>query len=137
MSTTTYLDQTTAMMRELEHLRSVNRTQEITIRQLKKQYDDLAEDHAEALKDHQLKLHRAYTDRDVAERKLTEIEGILDVTATHILQAMRARKGDDLGKGSQTQQPTGHGNVSAGIAYLSTPNKQVLDDALNTGKYLR
>jgi 16S rRNA U1498 N3-methylase RsmE len=132
MSTTTYLDQTTAMMRELEHLRSVNRAQAGQIAQLTKQYDDLAADHAAALEEHQRKMHNAYTDRDVAERKLKEIEGILDVTATHILQAMRARKGDTLGHGEQVKP-----QADAGITYLSKPNKQVLDDALNSGRYLR
>lgn len=94
MSDTMYLDQTTAMMRELKMLRAKNKAQADTIGLLKKQYDDLAADHKAALESFQKRLHEAYTHRDVAEREASEINIVLQTAAQTILDGLRAKAGD-------------------------------------------
>lgn len=95
MTDTVFTNQVTAMMRELNTLRTTTKAQAGTIGLLKKQYDDLARDHAAMLQDHEKKLHRAYTDRDTAECKLSEVNIILQGTAQYVLEGLRAMKGDE------------------------------------------
>lgn len=95
MSDAIYLEQTNAMMRELKTLRAANKSQADHIGLLKKQYDDLAADHDAMLQDFRAKLHRAYTERDRAERAASEIKIVLDTAAEAILQGIRALKGDE------------------------------------------
>jgi len=94
MNDRTFIDQVSDMQRELKTLRAQNKAQLDTIGLLKKQYDDLAEDHKTALEEYQKKIHQAYTDRDVAERSASEIEGTLRVVAQQITEALRAKRGD-------------------------------------------
>lgn len=157
MSTTTYLDQTNAMMRELDHLRKVNAEQANLIAKLKQQYDDLAEDHADALASFREKIHDAYTARDRAERSEAETNATLGVVAEHILQAIRAKKGDEAaaepaqlqgpiirekhkGMDGRPTPPLGSENAEP-IAFLSRTNQNALDDAMRSGtrpqQYLR
>lgn len=105
-SDTAYLDQTAALVAEvnssrlqIESLTSINEM-------LKSQHDDLAARHATALKNHDAELtemkahhdrvlHDAITAKNVAERKRADTKAVLDLVANHIMQALRAEKGDE------------------------------------------
>jgi hypothetical protein len=103
MEDRTFIDQVTDMQREIRKLRSTNAAQADHIGLLKKQYDDLAEDHSAALSEFRAKIHDAYTARDTAERELSEIKVTLRTVASTIADAFHAMAGDAVKE--EPQQP--------------------------------
>lgn len=126
MSTTTNIDQTNAMLRELRTLRATNRAQSDTIGLLKQQYDDLAGDYDKLMSDSQRMLHEAFVARDKAERTASEVSTILHGAAANIMEGLRSIKGDE----TPPQQGT--------VAPLHTPgNHPALVRAIDGGQHGR
>lgn len=83
------------MVHELRSLRMVNESQANTIGLLRGQYDELAKDYEEREARHDAELRRLRTERDVAKRGADAVNAILQITAKHVMEGLRAIKGDE------------------------------------------
>lgn len=104
--TTTLSDQVNALIAENRRLRMKSEADDKTIHVLKEQYDSLqsgvenmVEDHRRIenamLEDHRSTVRELVAERDRAVRAYTEIEGNLNQAADLIMQAARARVGNE------------------------------------------
>lgn len=95
MNEATLAGQVAALIAENHRLRTKSIKDDDLIGVLKQQYDDLAAE-MDGIRDFHARQTRALqTERDKAVRMFTEIDGLLLQATDLIMQALRARKGDD------------------------------------------
>jgi len=95
MNDTALSDQVSQMVAENQHLRVKSENDDKRLALMGDQYDELAAS-VDGLRDkHERKIHDMRTERDQAVRQFKTIEALLLQSSAIIMQALRARQGDD------------------------------------------
>ena len=105
MSEIQFTDQVAAIIRERDSLRVENKALRDSVQKVTQQYDDLAEDHGQIVSNYERRLHDAYTARDKAERAVSEVNVILRGCAEHVMQGLRAIKGNQIAEQHKAEPP--------------------------------
>lgn len=91
----TLSEQVDRLVSENQHLRVKTENDEITRHLMKQQYDTLAGSVDAMRSAHDREIHALRTERDQAVRAFKEIDSLLLQTADMVMQALRARQGDE------------------------------------------
>lgn len=92
----TFIDQVKDMQRELSHLRNVNQQQANTIGLLRQQVGNVTAEYDAAVAEHKEETRLLRRRCEQAERAKDEVNAILQVTARHIMDGLRAIRGDEI-----------------------------------------
>lgn len=92
------VDQVSAMVSELDHLRSKDQAAEQMIALLKDQNQQQADEIARLTSTHAAEMQFLKQRHDLAVRRETEISGILNLVGNSISSGLRKMKGDDTPK---------------------------------------
>lgn len=91
---TKHIDNVRAMQRELSHLRNVNQQQANTIGLLREQVGNVTAEYETAVAEHKEETRLLRRRCEQAERAKDEVNAILQVAAKHVMDGLRAIKGD-------------------------------------------
>lgn len=91
----TLSEQVSQLVSENQHLRVKSDNDNITLALMKQQYDALSSSVESLRNKHDREAHTLRTERDVATIKFKTIDTLLLQASNIIMQALRARQGDD------------------------------------------
>lgn len=91
----TYISQTQEIMRERDHLRAVNQSQANSIGLLRQQVDNITAEYDAYVADTKEEMRKLRRAAEAAERKADDVNAILQVAARHVMDGLRAMKGDE------------------------------------------
>ena len=94
-NTETLSEQVNQMVTDLQHLRVKSENDDKTIHLMREQYDGLAASVEALAGRHEREIHAMRTERDQAVRRFKSIDTLLLQASNIIMQALRARSGDD------------------------------------------